>query len=165
VDDDGTRVRVVCGNFWGWPAGRRHRRGSDLGDVRAARQTQDAAGRPRHAFAYVFAGSGFSATRRTATVKTDGVGSGSGSAADASATARCLFDRGDEITVQAGEQGVRFLLVSGSRLKSSRVMRPDHDEHGGRLRLAVSSSGRALSSAAVNQARDIALAMVSNSRA
>jgi redox-sensitive bicupin YhaK (pirin superfamily) len=24
-----------------------------------------------------------------------------------------LFDRGDEITVQAGEQGVRFLLVSG----------------------------------------------------
>jgi hypothetical protein len=24
-----------------------------------------------------------------------------------------LFDRGDEIVVQAGEQGVRFLLVSG----------------------------------------------------
>ena len=24
-----------------------------------------------------------------------------------------LFDRGDEVTVQAGEQGIRFLLVSG----------------------------------------------------
>jgi hypothetical protein len=24
-----------------------------------------------------------------------------------------LFDRGDEITVQAGPQGIRFLLVSG----------------------------------------------------
>ena len=24
-----------------------------------------------------------------------------------------LFDRGDDVTVQAGEQGIRFLLVSG----------------------------------------------------
>jgi redox-sensitive bicupin YhaK (pirin superfamily) len=24
-----------------------------------------------------------------------------------------VFDRGDEITVQAGEEGIRFLLVSG----------------------------------------------------
>ena len=24
-----------------------------------------------------------------------------------------MFDRGDEVTVQAGEQGIRFLLVSG----------------------------------------------------
>jgi hypothetical protein len=24
-----------------------------------------------------------------------------------------LFDRGDEVTVQAGEEGIRFLLVSG----------------------------------------------------
>jgi quercetin 2,3-dioxygenase len=24
-----------------------------------------------------------------------------------------LFDRGDEITVEAGEQGIRFLLISG----------------------------------------------------
>jgi redox-sensitive bicupin YhaK (pirin superfamily) len=28
-----------------------------------------------------------------------------------------LFDRGDEITVQAGEQGIRFLLVSGKPLE------------------------------------------------
>jgi len=28
-----------------------------------------------------------------------------------------LFDRGDEVTVQAGEQGIRFLLVSGKPLE------------------------------------------------
>jgi len=28
-----------------------------------------------------------------------------------------LFDRGDEIVVQAGEQGIRFLLVSGQPLR------------------------------------------------
>jgi redox-sensitive bicupin YhaK (pirin superfamily) len=28
-----------------------------------------------------------------------------------------LFDRGDEVTVQAGERGIRFLLVSGRPLE------------------------------------------------
>jgi len=28
-----------------------------------------------------------------------------------------LFDRGDEVTVQAGEKGIRFLLVSGKPLE------------------------------------------------
>jgi redox-sensitive bicupin YhaK (pirin superfamily) len=28
-----------------------------------------------------------------------------------------VFDRGDEVTVQAGDQGIRFLLVSGRPLK------------------------------------------------
>jgi len=28
-----------------------------------------------------------------------------------------LFDRGDEVTVQAGERGIRFLLVSGKPLE------------------------------------------------
>jgi len=28
-----------------------------------------------------------------------------------------LFDRGDEVTIQAGEEGVRFLLVSGKPLE------------------------------------------------
>jgi redox-sensitive bicupin YhaK (pirin superfamily) len=28
-----------------------------------------------------------------------------------------LFDRGDEITVQAGPQGIRFLLVSGKPIR------------------------------------------------
>jgi redox-sensitive bicupin YhaK (pirin superfamily) len=29
-----------------------------------------------------------------------------------------LFDRGDEVTVQAGEDGIRFLLVSGQPRRS-----------------------------------------------
>ena len=28
-----------------------------------------------------------------------------------------LFDRGDEVTVQAGDEGIRFLLVSGKPLR------------------------------------------------
>jgi len=28
-----------------------------------------------------------------------------------------LFDRGDEITVQAGDEGIRFLLVSGKPIE------------------------------------------------
>ncbi len=28
-----------------------------------------------------------------------------------------VFDRGDEVTVQAGEEGIRFLLVSGQPLE------------------------------------------------
>jgi len=28
-----------------------------------------------------------------------------------------VFDRGDEVTVQAGESGIRFLLVSGKPLQ------------------------------------------------
>ena len=28
-----------------------------------------------------------------------------------------LFDRGDEVTVQAGEEGIRFLLVSGKPIE------------------------------------------------
>ena len=33
--------------------------------------------------------------------------------AEAANRSLVLFDRGDEVTVQAGEEGVRFLLVSG----------------------------------------------------
>ena len=56
----------------------------------------------RHAFAYVFAGSG-----------TFGNGAPVAEIDDRSLV---LFDRGDEVTVQAGEQGIRFLLVSGKPL-------------------------------------------------
>ncbi len=28
-----------------------------------------------------------------------------------------LFDQGDEVTVQAGEEGIRFLLVSGKPIR------------------------------------------------
>ena len=49
VDDDGTRVRVICGEFWGkrGPVDGDRRRAALSRRVRAARQAQDAAGRDR----------------------------------------------------------------------------------------------------------------------
>jgi quercetin 2,3-dioxygenase len=73
----------------------------------------------RHAFAYVFAGSG---TFRNASdprgVKTDSVaGAAQQPAHDVANRSLVLFDRGDEVTVQAGEHGIRFLLVSGKPIE------------------------------------------------
>jgi redox-sensitive bicupin YhaK (pirin superfamily) len=36
---------------------------------------------------------------------------------DAGNRSLVLFDRGDEVTVEAGPEGIRFLLVSGKPLK------------------------------------------------
>jgi hypothetical protein len=36
---------------------------------------------------------------------------------DADNRSLILFDRGDEVTVQAGDDGIRFLLVSGKPLE------------------------------------------------
>ena len=122
VDDDGTRVRVVCGNFWGTSG--------PVDGIAADPIYLDVSVPPgkrktlpvettRHAFAYVFAGSGtFRNASDPRAVKTDGVGSGNGSASDDLGNrSLLLFDRGDEVTVQAGEQGVRFLLVSGKPIE------------------------------------------------
>jgi redox-sensitive bicupin YhaK (pirin superfamily) len=122
VDDDGTRVRVVCGNFRGTSG--------PVDGIAADPIYLDVSVPPgkrktlpvettRHAFAYVFAGSGtFRNASDPRAVKTDGVGSGNGSAADDLGNrSLLLFDRGDEVTVQAGEQGVRFLLVSGKPIE------------------------------------------------
>src|SRR5205823_234865 len=73
----------------------------------------------RNAFAYVFAGSGtFRDASDPRAVLTE-------QAADPKALARyeagnhslVLFDRGDEIAVQAGDEGIRFLLVSGKPIE------------------------------------------------
>jgi redox-sensitive bicupin YhaK (pirin superfamily) len=121
VDDDGTKARVICGEFWG-------RTGPIEGvaadpryvdiSVPPGRQKRFAVDRTRHAFAYVFAGSGTfrdaSAPRgvltedlATDTIRRDAAGNRS----------LVLFDRGDEIVVQAGGEGIRFLLVSGRPLE------------------------------------------------
>jgi len=77
----------------------------------------------RHAFAYVFEGSGSfrdaSAPRgvRTDRVSAGGRDAGSESPAETGNRSLVLFDSGDEISVQAGEQGMRFLLVSGQPLE------------------------------------------------
>jgi quercetin 2,3-dioxygenase len=122
VDDDGTRVRVVCGSFWG-------QRGPVEG-VAADPRYLDVWVPPnrrrtlpvetsRHAFAYVFEGSGsFRDASGPHGVLTEAVdGTETVRRAEAGDRSLVLFDRGDEVVVQAGEQGIRFLLVSGTPLE------------------------------------------------
>ena len=122
VDDDGTAVRIVCGTFWG-------RTGPVVGvaaepryldvTVPAGKRKTLSVGKTRHAFAYVFDGDG---TFRDASVPlgvlTEPAG-GSGPTVREHTGNRSLilFDDGDDVTVQAGEAGVRFLLVSGKPLE------------------------------------------------
>jgi hypothetical protein len=70
-------------------------------------------------FAYVFAGSGaFRDASEPRAVLTEQVGSSEGTTYDTAGNrSLVLFDRGDEIVVQSGEEGIRFLLVSGQPLK------------------------------------------------
>jgi redox-sensitive bicupin YhaK (pirin superfamily) len=123
VDDDGTTVRVVCGEFWG-------KRGPVEGvaadprylDVFVPPQKRKrlAVERSRHAFAYVFAGSGtFRGASDPRPVRNEIEAStplGPGPS-DVSNRSLVLFDRGDEIVVEAGDQGIRFLLISGKPLE------------------------------------------------
>ena len=121
-DDDGTEVRVVCGSY-----------GSIRGpvdDVAAKPVYLDVtipAGRRKRlpvettsqAFAYVFDGAGkFCNASEPLAVPTEGAGWAEAKP-PTSADDRTLvvFDRGDEVTVQAGDRGVRFLLVSGKPLE------------------------------------------------
>jgi redox-sensitive bicupin YhaK (pirin superfamily) len=73
----------------------------------------------RHAFAYVFAGSGkFCNASGPLAVPTEAVGwADTAPPSEADNRSLVLFDRGDEVTVQAGEDGIRFLLVSGQPLE------------------------------------------------
>jgi hypothetical protein len=122
VDDDGTTVRVICGDFWGKTGPvegiAADPRYLDV-SVPAGRRKTLPVETSRHAFAYVFEGSGtFRGASDPVAVRTEKVGSDSGSAVDeAGNRSLVLFDKGDEITVQAGDAGIRFLLVSGTPLE------------------------------------------------
>jgi redox-sensitive bicupin YhaK (pirin superfamily) len=145
VTDDGTRVHIICGEFWG-------KRGPVEG-VAADPNYLDISVTPgqrkrleikttRNAFAYVFAGSG---TLRDASgpraVLTEQVAKPDASPInDVENHSLVLFDRGDEIIVQAGDEGIRFLQVSGKPIEEPVCMaRPDCDEHAG---TATSGNGR-----------------------
>jgi len=117
TDDDGTRVRVITGEFWG-------KKGPVEG-VAADPRYLDVAVPPKqrkripvdrthHAFAYVFAGSGTFRDASDPRVVFNELTNGWEPAGNHSLV---LFDRGDEIVVQAGEEGIRFLLVSGRPLE------------------------------------------------
>jgi len=121
TDDDGTRVRVVCGSFWG--------KTGPVDGVAADPRYIDVSVPPgrrkvlpvettRNAFAYVFEGSGsFRDASDPVAIKTEQVGPGGEEQIVIGNRSLVLFDRGDEVVVQAGPSGVRFLLVSGKPLQ------------------------------------------------
>ena len=121
-DDDGTEARVVCGTFWG-------KRGPIDGiaadpiyldvSVPPGKRKTLPVDTSRQAFAYVFEGEGkFCNASGPLAVPTEGVGwADTSPPTDAQNRSLVLFDSGDEVTVQAGDEGVRFLLVSGKPLR------------------------------------------------
>jgi len=122
TEDDGTHARIICGEFWGqrgpvegvaadpryvdisMPPGKQKRIKVEVG---------------RNAFAYVFAGAGAfrDASAPQAVLTESAVDPNAAPLYDAHNHSLVLFDRGDEIVVQAGPAGIRFLLVSGKPLK------------------------------------------------
>ncbi len=119
TDDDGTAVRVICGDFWG--------KQGPVDGVAAEPRYLDITVPPgrrkvlpvettRNAFAYVFEGSGsFRDASAPFGVLTERGDSGVETVVREETGNRSLvvFDRGDEVVVQAGDEGIRFLLVSG----------------------------------------------------
>jgi redox-sensitive bicupin YhaK (pirin superfamily) len=73
----------------------------------------------RQAFAYVFEGGGkFLYASDPQGVPTEGPdGRATAPPSTAGNRSLVLFDSGDEVTVRAGEQGIRFLLISGRPLR------------------------------------------------
>ena len=121
TDDDGTRVRVVCGSYGGMtgPVDEVFIDPVYLDvEVPAGRRKTLPVATTRHAFAYVFGGEGtFCNASSPLAVPTEPAGWADATPhAEADDRSLVLFDRGDEVTVQAGEGGIRFLLVSGKPL-------------------------------------------------
>jgi redox-sensitive bicupin YhaK (pirin superfamily) len=122
TDDDGTRVRVICGSFWGQTGPvegvSADPRYLDV-SVPPGRRKRLAVESSRHAFAYVFAGSGtFRDASEPRAVQTESVTAGGAVLrSDIADRSLVLFDSGDEVTVQAGDEGIRFLLVSGKPIE------------------------------------------------
>ena len=109
TDDDGTRARVICGSFWGAKgpvegvaADPRYLDVSVPPGRRKTLQVETS----RNAFAYVFAGSGrFRDASQPLPVRTEEVGTiDMPLEQETGNRSLVIFDRGDEVTVQAGER-------------------------------------------------------------
>ena len=123
IDDDGTRVKVIIGSFWG--------KSGPVDGIAADPQYLDIYVPPnikktfpvdtyRKAFAYVFEGAGMfdyaSPPRGVLTEKE--LAGAELNIRDLSGNRTLVnFDAGDSVTVQAGENGVRFLLISGKPIQ------------------------------------------------
>ena len=123
TDDDGTIVRVIVGSFWG-------KRGPVDGiaadpqyldiSVPAGRRKTFKIDTRRRAFAYVFQGAGkfADAGRPQGVLLEKEVDGHEVNIRDMSGNRTLIrFGAGDEVTVRAGEQGLRFLLISGAPIE------------------------------------------------
>lgn len=123
LEDDGTRVKVIIGSFWG--------QSSPIDGIAADPQYLDIYVPPgvkkvfpvdtyRKAFAYVFEGAGaFDYASIPRGILTEKEVSGEElNIRDLSGNRTLVnFDTGDSVTVQAGAEGVRFLLISGKPIE------------------------------------------------
>ncbi len=123
IDDDGTVVRVIVGEFWG--------KKGPVDGVAADPQYLDISISPgvkknftidtyRNTFAYIFQGEGkfADASDPEGVLLEKEVAGQEFNIRDLSGNRTLVeFDSGDEISVQAGEQGMRFLLISGKPIK------------------------------------------------
>ena len=123
IDDDGTRVRIVTGKFWG--------KSGPVDGVAAEPMYIDVSVPPNtrkslpvdaysNAFAYVFAGAGnFRDASAPQGVRVEKEFQGEElNIRDLSGDRTLVyFDTGDEITVTSGPEGIRFLLISGRPLQ------------------------------------------------
>ncbi len=123
TDDDGTEVRVITGDFWG-------KRGPVDGiaadpqyldiTVPAGRRKSFMVDIYRRAFAYVFQGAGLfsDASAPKGVLLEKEVRGHEVNIRDMSGNRTLVrFGTGDEVTVQAGPEGIRFLLISGAPLE------------------------------------------------
>ncbi len=123
MDDDGSIVKVIVGSFWG--------KTGPVDGIAADPQYLDVYVPPekkktfkidtrRHAFAYIFEGAGKfadSSNPRGVLLEKEYKGEEL-NIRDLSGNRTLIeFGRGDEITVQAGPNGIRFLLVSGAPIQ------------------------------------------------
>ena len=123
TDDDGTTVRVVVGSFWG--------KTGPVDGIAADPQYLDISvpagvkktfkvDTYRRSFAYVFEGSAAfaDASAPSGVLLEKEVAGQEVNIRDMSGNRTLIrFGTGDEITVQAGDEGVRFLLVSGAPIQ------------------------------------------------
>jgi quercetin 2,3-dioxygenase len=123
VDDDGTAARIITGAFWG--------KTGPVDGIAADPVYLDISVPPgkrktfkvdtyRKAFAYIFAGSGtFRDASKPVGVRVEKEVNGEElNIRDLSGNRTLVvFDTGDEVTVQAGDDGIRFLLVSGKPIE------------------------------------------------
>ena len=123
VDDDGTVVRVICGDFWG-------KRGPVDGiaadphyldiTVPAGRTKRFPVDTYRQAFAYIFEGSGHfrDASQPFGVLLEKDLDGQEIHVRDESGDRTLVrFGTGDEVQVTAGPLGLRFLLVSGAPIR------------------------------------------------